>query len=106
VRPFLSPPRRRARLSAATGLYVDYRNRTPTGMLKSYGEEKGYTGLLYSQWLATVLQAMGLPRAEWQNVPHNGTAGYGYPEIDENYAPTHVNGVVGNASDPLAVISV
>jgi hypothetical protein len=87
-----------------TGLYVDYRNQTPKGMLKSYGDEKGYTGLLYGQWLSTVLQAMGLPRYEWQNVPHNGVAGYGFPEIDENYAPTHVTGVVENASDPLAVI--
>jgi hypothetical protein len=81
-----------------TGLFCDYRNRTPQGTLKSSGE---YSGLLYSQWLATCLQAMRLPQEEWQNVENNASAGYGYLLVDDVYRPTHVSGVVENASEVL-----
>lgn len=84
-----------------TGQMCDFRNLTDFGMRMAWGEPQGYSGLLYNQWLATCLQAMGLPRSEWQGVPQNGSTGYGLPLIDENYAATHVRGVVENASDPL-----
>jgi hypothetical protein len=87
-----------------TGQFVDYRNLSPTGMRTSYGEEAGNSGLLYSQWLATCLQAMRLPASEWQDVEHNGATGYGYPLIDETYAPTHATGVVENASEVLPLL--
>ena len=88
-----------------TGLYCDYRNRRPSSILGASSlvdtDNGYYTGLLYNQWLATVLQAMGLPRSEWQDVPHNGSTGYGYPQVSPEYSQTHVSGVVDNASDIL-----
>jgi hypothetical protein len=47
---------------------------------------------------------MRLPPSEWQNVQHNGATGYGYPLIDESYAPTHAPGVVENASEVLPLL--
>lgn len=84
-----------------TGNFCDYRNRTAKGMRSTYGSERGYSGLLYNQWLATCLLAMGVPRSEWQNIEHNGAAGYGNPYVSTDYALTHVPGVVENASDLL-----
>ena len=88
-----------------TGLFVDYRNLTPAGMVKSYGEPQGPSGLLYSQWLATCLQAMRIPASEWQSIKNNGKTGYGLPLIDENYEPVQVDGIVDGASHMLPVIA-
>jgi hypothetical protein len=42
-------------------------------------------GLLYSQWLATVLQAMGAPASEFERWGHKG---YGVPYITkESWTP-------------------
>jgi hypothetical protein len=83
-----------------TGQYCDYRNRVASSLLFKDTADS-WTGLPYCQWLATCLQAMGLPASEWQSVPHNGTAGYGYPLVDTSYGPTHVSGVMANASEVL-----
>jgi hypothetical protein len=40
--------------------------------------EKKYPGLLWQQWLGTVLQAMGVPKSEWENPAVNG----GYPDYN------------------------
>lgn len=58
-----------------TGLYVDYRNRENLSMpnrdyLPSYGARR--PGILYSQWLATILQSMGLPPSEWERPGEKG----------------------------------
>jgi hypothetical protein len=37
--------------------------------------EKTYAGLLWHQWLGTTLQAMGVPRSEWEVASENP----GYP---------------------------
>ena len=51
-----------------TGNYVDYRRRGGPAW-SSFN-----TGLLYNQWLGTALQAMGIPREEYEK---NGERGYG-----------------------------
>jgi hypothetical protein len=84
-----------------TGNYCDYAKRTPEGIAIAYGEPTGYSGLLYSQWLAMALTSMGLQPSEFQSIPGNGAEGYGLPYVDDSYAPTHAPGVEENASDPL-----
>src|SRR6185295_18019069 len=69
-----------------TGLLCDYRR---TGVSASQYDPgaggKQTLGLLYSQWLATVLQAMGVPPAEFERW---GYKGYGYPFITkESWTP-------------------
>lgn len=57
-----------------TGWHVDYRNRaTP---LTTAETERRYPGLMWHQWLGTVLQAMGIPKSEWENAAVNP----GYPD--------------------------
>lgn len=58
-----------------TGSYCDYRNlsRQLSGD-SSTGVESDqlWSGLLYNQWLATVLLAMGVPANEWAEATHPG----------------------------------
>jgi hypothetical protein len=63
-----------------TGNYVDYRNRAGRG----WGDFK--TGLLYNQWLGTALQAMGLPRQEFER---DGDGGYGVHHEENVYGPAN-----------------
>jgi hypothetical protein len=84
-----------------TGNYCDYVKRTPQGIVYAWGSGIGQSGLLYSQWLAQAMQAVGVEKSEFQGIAHNGAAGYGYPYVDEGYDATHSTGVVENASEPL-----
>lgn len=85
-----------------TGMLFDYRR---TGNPKS-ASSSTYQGLLYNQWLATVLGAMGLPASEWERWGHKG---YGYPYVSqESYVKDYRNHYVDTssryftmASDPL-----
>lgn len=69
-----------------TGQYLDYR-RLGAGA-SSFDPGAGgtqYLGVLYSQWLATVLQSMGLPPAEFERWGHKG---YGVPFLtQEDWTP-------------------
>ena len=59
-----------------TGAYLDYRNKAAPS-LGHAGEmpwEDLQVGILYNRWLATVLQAMGVPPSEFER---NGKRGYG-----------------------------
>ncbi len=86
-----------------TGNYCDYRRQVPEGLVENgYG---GYSGLLYAQWLAMVLQAMGVSIDEFQDIEHNADAGYGHPYVSEEYQRAQVVGVAANASDPLPFLS-
>jgi hypothetical protein len=69
-----------------TGLLCDYRRIGNTASQFDPGAGGKQTlGLLYSQWLATVLQTMGVPPAEYERW---GTKGYGYPFITkESWTP-------------------
>jgi Protein of unknown function (DUF1552) len=58
-----------------TGSYCDYRNLNRRwGGDSSVGNEGEllWTGLIYNQWLTTVLQAMGVPASEWAETTHPG----------------------------------
>jgi hypothetical protein len=63
-----------------TGLYLDYRNITPNGVVPGYSgagtevEDVLRTGVPYNNWLGTVLQAMGLSPSEYETP---GIGGYG-----------------------------
>jgi hypothetical protein len=58
-----------------TGSYCDYRN-----LSYQWGGDSGtgnesklvWTGLIYNQWLSTVMLAMGVPHAEWSDQAHPG----------------------------------
>lgn len=58
-----------------TGLYADYRR------IERDKWTDFYPGLLYNQWLANVLLAMGVPRSEWER----GGPGYGYQYTETVY---------------------
>lgn len=100
-----------------TGLYVDYRNVGESGASVT-NNIAGYStnlGLLYSQWLANVLQAMGVPRSEfelWKDSQGQTAHGYGTPYLTgEGWEPPYVKhyGSVTSpyfktASDPLPFV--
>jgi hypothetical protein len=69
-----------------TGLLCDYRRIGNAASVFDPGAGGKQTlGLLYSQWLATVLQAMGVPTSEFERW---GYKGYGYPYITkETWTP-------------------
>jgi hypothetical protein len=69
-----------------TGQYIDYRKVGASE--SSFDPGAGgtqYLGVLYSQWLATVLQSMGLPPSEFERWGHKG---YGVPFLtQEDWTP-------------------
>jgi hypothetical protein len=71
-----------------TGVFADYRRTDPEAA--SFDPGAGnvqYFGLLYAQWLATVLQAMGAPPSEFERWGHKG---YGVPFItQEGWTPAY-----------------
>ncbi len=83
------------------GNYCDYRRMNPEGMRLSYGKEAGYSGLLYSQWLANALQSVDVDPSEFQTIEHNASAGYGLGFVSAEYEVTHSDGMVQAASSPL-----
>jgi hypothetical protein len=77
-----------------TGLYVDYRN-TTNKSLAQYNRiwtNELRPGILYSQWLATALQAMGVPPSEFEI---NGQRGYGQQYMEARHPWTRS----GNGKD-------
>ncbi|MDX2019482.1 MAG: DUF1552 domain-containing protein [Deltaproteobacteria bacterium] len=77
-----------------TGLYCDYRNKTP-----GYRREVEfinnvpvyeYAGILHSQWLASALRAMGVPKSDWPNVSADN-AGYGDARVGFGYGRTIID---------------
>jgi hypothetical protein len=58
-----------------TGSYCDYRHlNSRWGGDSGTGNESNliWTGLIYNQWLTTVMQAMGVPQGEWAEQTHPG----------------------------------
>lgn len=83
-----------------TGWHVDYRNRALR--FEAAGEAGPFTspGLLWHQWLGTVLQVMGVPKAEWENPAVNG----GYP--DYNFANVNWAAITTEQAYPATAWSV
>jgi hypothetical protein len=66
-----------------TGLFADYRAVTSQRIWKSpVGTQ--YAGILHNQWLATVLQALGVPPSEFES---GGLKGYGSQYTENVYGP-------------------
>ncbi|MBL8918463.1 MAG: DUF1552 domain-containing protein [Myxococcaceae bacterium] len=61
-----------------TGLAVDYRNLNLRFEPASETNLVTRPGLLWQQWLGTVLQTMGIPKSEWERPAVNG----GYPDYN------------------------
>jgi hypothetical protein len=83
-----------------TGLYVDYRNQAPSSRL-TFGKLVEHAGLTYNRWLATALQAMGVPRQEFER---NGVPGYGNPYVAAKYKAAYVSGVLESAGEPVPLL--
>jgi hypothetical protein len=81
-----------------TGLFNDYRRvGNPNSTFDPMAGGKQYLGLLYNQWLATVLQAMGLPATEFERWGHKG---YGVPFVSkESWTPPYAKHY-GDTSSP------
>ncbi len=62
--------------SLRTGQSLDYRNLNACFNRASPAGRRLYAGLLWQQWLGTVMESMGVPRSEWENLAANG----GYPD--------------------------
>jgi hypothetical protein len=67
--------------SLRTGLSLDYRRvgHPDSRFQPLIKAETSFTGLLHNQFLATVLQAMGMPPAEFERWGHRG---YGLPRVE------------------------
>ena len=71
-----------------TGQLVDFRRiGNPSSTFDPGAGGKQYLGVLYNQWLATVLQAMGVPPSDFERWGHKG---YGVPFISkESWTPPY-----------------
>ena len=89
-----------------TGSYIDYRNRSkviPLDQKQSYSP-----GLVWNQWLGSALQAMGVPRAEYEIPLYQpsrpagvGTGGYGwFDDVTDGGDP----GQAGDHNSAFAVL--
>lgn len=83
-----------------TGIVCDYRNQN----LRFEGANElnlvTRPGLLWHQWLGTVLQTMGVPKAEWERPATNG----GYP--DYNFMNVQWQSINAATAYPAAVWNV
>ncbi len=71
-----------------TGQLCDYRRiGNPNSTFDPMAGGKQYLGLLYNQWLASVLQAMGVPPTDFERWGHKG---YGVPFVSqEGWTPPY-----------------
>lgn len=86
-----------------TGQFVDFRNlASAKAHLDIFGLQKQYTGLWIRQWLATALQAMGIPPADFEK---NGKTGYGDAFWSSGYDKAVHSNVINRASDPVPLVT-
>lgn len=84
-----------------TGQYLDYRN-----LNKGFGgsgvqAEQRWHGLLMHQWCGSMLQAMGIPKSQYENLAQNG----GYPDFRHDVLPGWARYGGAEAPYPSAVWS-
>ncbi|MFO0659894.1 MAG: DUF1552 domain-containing protein [Polyangiaceae bacterium] len=88
-----------------TGQHLDYRLLDDSIVWGPYGdgnlgpERKEYPGLLYQQWLANVLDVMGVPRDDWADYADNG--GYGKLFIGDGFDKTFADNLITNLGEEL-----
>ncbi len=85
-----------------TGLYVDYRRRVAAAAEWGKPDTYDFTGLTYNRWLATALQAMGLPRQAYERAGHPG---YGQHLIGKAFQGRYVPSVVDTAHNAPPLIT-
>lgn len=76
-----------------TGRFVDYRS----GKKGPYGQ---LPGILYRQWLATALQAMGIPPSAYEE---GGQPGYG--DVRGSNGANYASGIFAQSGKPLPLIT-
>lgn len=86
-----------------TGNYCDYRKMDPA--VRRWSRDIGPSGLFHAQWLAQVMQTLGMPASEFADVPHNGSAGYGYDYVETSYKEVISDGVAEKANEPLPFLT-
>lgn len=87
-----------------TGNYCDYR-----AMSRVFDEggfqgavEKTHAGICYNQYLGTCLQAMGVPRSEYER---DGVGGYGVKYVGEGRAKFYPDSIFSVMSEPLPFLA-
>ena len=86
------------------GHYVDYRNLAGTALPQgSQSNPKKNSGLSWNRLHATLLQAMGVPKSEYEQA---GGPGFGNLYLAPAYAATQVGGLTAQSGDFLPVIGV
>jgi hypothetical protein len=86
-----------------TGMFVDFRNvGSSAAHLDIFGKQQQTCGLWVRQWLATALQAMGIPPSEFEK---NGKTGYGDAYYSPSYAKAVHSDVIDKASDPVPIVA-
>lgn len=78
-----------------TRQYVDFRNQTPATAKNYYGRI-AYYGPTWQRWLAIQLQAMGIPRAEFER---DGQQGYAQPFVAPGFDTRFVPAALANQSE-------
>jgi hypothetical protein len=84
-----------------TGLYADFRNMAATSRVVEYSNFIDNAGLTWGRWLATAMQAMGLPRSEFER---GGMPGYAHPYVSKIFSTVYVSGVRETASEVPAIL--
>jgi len=86
-----------------TGNYVDYRDLDSAWDIEGF-HEQGVPGLIWNQWLGTVLQAMGLDPADYESsYTGDERGGYGPVYIGARYGDTYDN-AIPVAGEPLPIL--
>ena len=87
----------------STGHYVDYRDLDAAWDIDGF-HEQGVPGLIWNQWLGTVLQAMGLDPADYESVyTGDEQGGYGPVYIGARHGSIYDDSVAV-AGEPLPIL--
>ena len=87
----------------STGHYVDFRDLDATWDIEGF-HERGAPGLLFNQWLGTVLQAMGLSPGDYETL-YTGAeqGGYGPVQVGARFGASY-DAAVAVAGEPLPIL--
>jgi Protein of unknown function (DUF1552) len=84
-----------------TGMLADYRRLNSFFPSSDPLFPKISLGLTYNRWLATALQAMGMPASEWERP---GEKGYGNTLVGDGYKTHYTSTVIGSASQVVPFV--
>ena len=88
----------------STGNYVDYRDLEAAWDIDGF-HEQGVPGLLFNQWLGTVLQTMGMDPSEYESVfTGDEQGGYGPVYVGSRHGSLY-DGAIAVAGEPLPILT-